>query len=88
MLLSGLTLRSLGLMVGFVLPFCCLLLNPSQLESPLYISLFVNSTNVRRIGYIASEITKHGGICIVANIAPYTCDREFNRKLIEQEGGA
>ncbi|XP_026193689.1 uncharacterized protein LOC34619031 [Cyclospora cayetanensis] len=44
-------------------------------------------TNVRRIGYIASEITKHGGICIVANIAPYTCDREFNRKLIEQEGG-
>lgn len=45
------------------------------------------STNVRRIGYIASEITKHGGICIVANIAPYTCDREFNRKLIEQEGG-
>ena len=45
------------------------------------------STNVRRIGYIASEITKHGGICIVANIAPYACDREFNRKLIEQEGG-
>ncbi|CDJ47407.1 sulfate adenylyltransferas-adenylylsulfate kinase, putative [Eimeria brunetti] len=45
------------------------------------------STNVRRIGYIASEITKHGGICIVANIAPYTCDREFNRRLIEQEGG-
>ncbi|CDJ42223.1 sulfate adenylyltransferas-adenylylsulfate kinase, putative [Eimeria tenella] len=45
------------------------------------------STNVRRIGYIASEITKHGGICIVANIAPYTCDREFNRKLIEKEGG-
>lgn len=44
------------------------------------------STNVRRIGYIASEITKHGGICIVANIAPYACDREFNRKLIEQEG--
>lgn len=45
------------------------------------------STNVRRIGYIASEITKHGGICLVANIAPYACDRDFNRKLIEQQGG-
>lgn len=54
---------------------------------PLILGRMRCSTNVRRIGYIASEITKHGGICLVANIAPYTCDREFNRKLIEQEGG-
>jgi sulfate adenylyltransferase len=44
------------------------------------------STNVRRIGYLASEIVKHGGICIIANIAPYKDDREFNRNLIGQYG--
>jgi len=46
------------------------------------------SMNVRRIGYTASEIAKHGGICIVANIAPYKEDREYNRQLIESKGGA
>lgn len=45
------------------------------------------SINVRRIGYVASEIVKHNGICIVANIAPYESDREFNRKLVESAGG-
>ncbi|CBZ52595.1 putative bifunctional SAT/APS kinase 2, related [Neospora caninum Liverpool] len=45
------------------------------------------STNVRRIGYIASEIAKHGGICLVANIAPYAVDRDFNRNLITSTGG-
>ena len=42
--------------------------------------------NVRRIGYVASEIVKHGGIVIVANIAPFEEDRAFNKKLIEQYG--
>ena len=44
------------------------------------------SINVRRIGYVASEIVKHGGIVIVANIAPYEEDRNFNRKQISQYG--
>jgi len=44
------------------------------------------SINVRRIGFIASEIVKHGGICICANIAPYQIDRQHNRKLIEKVG--
>jgi len=44
------------------------------------------STNVRRIGYVASEIVKHGGICLVANIAPYEDDRLANRELISAEG--
>ena len=44
------------------------------------------STNVRRIGYVASEIVKHNGICLVANIAPYEEDRTYNRKLISQYG--
>ncbi|XWV26177.1 sulfate adenylyltransferase [Tupanvirus soda lake] len=45
------------------------------------------STNIRRIGYVASEIAKHGGICVVANIAPFLDDRTHNKKLIEANGG-
>lgn len=44
------------------------------------------NTNVKRIGYVASEIVKHGGICIVANIAPYEDARIVNRQLIQQYG--
>ena len=45
------------------------------------------STNVRRIGFVAKEIVKHGGICICSNIAPYDDDRLYNRKEISQHGG-
>ena len=45
------------------------------------------STNVRRIGYVASEIVKHNGIVMCANIAPYKADREYNKNLIESIGG-
>ncbi|QKF94091.1 bifunctional sulfate adenylyltransferase/adenylylsulfate kinase [Fadolivirus algeromassiliense] len=44
------------------------------------------STNVQRIGYVAHEIVKHRGICLVANIAPYQSDRQKNRNLISQYG--
>ncbi len=45
------------------------------------------STNVQRIGYVASEITKHGGIAVCAPIAPYEADRRANRDAIEAGGG-
>lgn len=44
------------------------------------------STNVRRIGYVAATIVKHGGICICSNIAPYEEDRQSNRELISKYG--
>jgi len=44
------------------------------------------STNVRRIGYVASEIVRHGGLVIVANIAPYQADRDYNKQLISKYG--
>jgi sulfate adenylyltransferase len=44
------------------------------------------SMNVRRIGYVASEIVRHGGLVIVANIAPFAEDRAFNKKLITAYG--
>jgi sulfate adenylyltransferase len=40
------------------------------------------SINVRRIGYVASEIVKHGGICLCASIAPYQDDRTYNKMQI------
>jgi len=45
------------------------------------------STNVQRIGYVASEIVKHRGVVICAPIAPYQEDRAINRRRIEREGG-
>jgi len=45
------------------------------------------SINVRRIGYVASEVTKHGGVAICAPIAPYAEDRKHNRQLITATNG-
>jgi sulfate adenylyltransferase len=43
--------------------------------------------NVRRIGFVASEITKNRGIAICAPIAPYQRTRDEIRNAIEQYGG-
>ncbi|MFC1841593.1 bifunctional sulfate adenylyltransferase/adenylylsulfate kinase [Candidatus Dependentiae bacterium] len=45
------------------------------------------SINVRRVGFVAKEITKHGGIAICALVSPYKADRNKNRKEIEKYGG-
>jgi sulfate adenylyltransferase len=43
--------------------------------------------NVRRIGFVASEITKNRGIAICAPIAPYERTRSEIRQAIEVHGG-
>ena len=43
--------------------------------------------NIRRIGFVANEITKNGGIAICAPIAPYNSIRKEVRTLIDQHGG-
>jgi len=43
--------------------------------------------NIRRIGFVASEITKNGGIALCAPIAPYDGVRKEVRRMIEQCGG-
>jgi len=58
----------------------------THLSKGLGFSRTDRSTNVRRIGYVCSEIVKHGGIVLVANIAPYEEDRAWNRELISAEG--
>lgn len=43
--------------------------------------------NVQRVGYVASEISKAGGIAIMALIAPYEEDRKWVKKIVTQRGG-
>ncbi len=59
----------------------------THLSKGLGFSAEDRSTNVQRIGYVASEITKHRGIAICAPIAPYEADRRANRDMISQHGG-
>jgi sulfate adenylyltransferase len=59
----------------------------THLSKELGFSKEHRSINVRRIGYVASEITKNRGIAICAPIAPYESDRQFNRDLISEYGG-
>ncbi|MEX0698515.1 MAG: bifunctional sulfate adenylyltransferase/adenylylsulfate kinase [Acidimicrobiia bacterium] len=58
-----------------------------HLSSELGFSKEHRDINIRRIGYVASEITKSGGIAICAPIAPYDSTRKAVRKLVETGGG-
>jgi sulfate adenylyltransferase len=44
------------------------------------------AANVTRIGYVASEIVRHGGIAVCAPIAPYADARAESRALVEAHG--
>ena len=57
-----------------------------NLSSELGFSKEHRDLNIRRIGYVASEITKNGGIAICAPIAPYTATRRAVREEIENFG--
>ena len=59
----------------------------TNLSSELGFSKKHRSINVQRIGYVASEITKNGGVAICAPIAPYRKDREINKIIISKVGG-
>jgi sulfate adenylyltransferase len=58
-----------------------------HLSSELSFSKEHRDVNVRRIGFVASEITKNRGIAICAPIAPYQTTRREIRQSIETYGG-
>ncbi len=58
-----------------------------NLSSELTFSKEHRDVNVRRIGFVASEITKNRGIAICAPIAPYNATRSEIRAFIETYGG-
>jgi sulfate adenylyltransferase len=43
--------------------------------------------NIRRIGWVAAEVTKHGGLAVCAPIAPYDETRKWVRGIVEAAGG-
>ena len=58
-----------------------------NLSSELGFSKEHRDLNIQRIGFVASEITKNGGIAICAPIAPYDRVRRQVRSLVEAGGG-
>ena len=57
-----------------------------HLSSELGFSKEHRDINIKRIGYVASEITKNGGIAICAPTAPYAATRRDVREMVEAFG--
>ncbi|MCZ6798901.1 MAG: bifunctional sulfate adenylyltransferase/adenylylsulfate kinase [Nitrospirae bacterium] len=58
-----------------------------HLSSELGFSKEHRDINIRRIGYVAAEISKNGGVAICAPIAPYEALRKEVRQMVETSGG-
>src|SRR5438477_58448 len=58
-----------------------------HLSSELGFSKEHRDINIRRVGFVASEITKNGGIALCAPIAPYDATRREVREMVESGGG-
>ncbi|MUL42293.1 adenylyl-sulfate kinase [Streptomonospora sp. PA3] len=57
-----------------------------MLSAGLTFSRADRDLNVRRIGYVAAEITRHGGVAVCAPIAPYDATRAEVRAMVEEVG--
>ena len=42
-------------------------------------------TNIRRIGYVASEIVRHGGVAVCAAVSPYRATRNDVRNMVGKD---
>ena len=58
-----------------------------SLSSELGFSKEHRDINIHRIGYVAAEIAKNGGIAVCAPIAPYDATRKAVRQMTEEQGG-
>jgi len=58
-----------------------------MLSSGLTFSRADRELNIRRIGFVAGEVTRHGGICIAAAIAPFRGARIDARARVRKFGG-
>ncbi|SDC54240.1 sulfate adenylyltransferase [Geodermatophilus telluris] len=58
----------------------------THLSSELDFSREHRDLNIRRIGFVAGEVVRHGGTVVVAAIAPYERAREEARALVERHG--
>ena len=58
----------------------------THLSSELSFSREHRDLNIRRIGWVAGEVVRHGGTAVVAAIAPYEAARGEARALVEKHG--
>jgi adenylyl-sulfate kinase len=58
----------------------------THLSKGLGFSAEDRDTNIMRIGWVASRLTRHGGAVIVAAISPYEATRRAAREMVEQYG--
>ncbi len=58
-----------------------------HLSSELGFSKEHRDLNIKRIGFVAGEITKNGGVALCAPIAPYAETRRSVRQMVEETGG-
>jgi len=58
-----------------------------HLSSELGFSKEHRDLNIRRIGFVAAEITRNGGVAVCAPIAPYDATRREVRRMVESGGG-
>jgi sulfate adenylyltransferase len=58
-----------------------------HLSSELGFSREHRDLNIRRIGFVASEVTRHGGAAVCSPIAPYDAIRREVRSMIAPLGG-
>ena len=59
-----------------------------HLSAGLTFSKADRETNIRRIGWVAAEIARHGGVAVCSPIAPFAETREQVREMVEDAGGA
>lgn len=59
-----------------------------HLSAGLTFSRQDRETNIRRIGWVAAEIARHGGVAVCSPIAPFDATRQDVRRMVEDAGGA
>lgn len=59
-----------------------------NLSAGLTFSKEDRETNIRRIGWVAAEISRHGGVAVCSPIAPFDATRKQVRQYVEDAGGA
>ena len=60
----------------------------TNLSAGLTFSKADRETNIRRIGWVAAEISRHRGVAICSPIAPFDVTRKQVRDMVEEAGGA
>nr|WP_260174024.1 adenylyl-sulfate kinase [Nocardioides albus] len=59
-----------------------------NLSAGLTFSKEDRETNIRRIGWVAAEISRHGGLAVCSPIAPFDATRQDVRRYVDDAGGA